>query len=304
MQFNLKDVKNLKVSINKIYDDSWTKKNITLSILRLDQIHPIVSGNKIFKLHYFLEEAANSNKKIVTFGGAYSNHLAAAAAACSTYHMESIGIVRGERPEVLSATLLYCLEQGMHLEFVSRNEYKEKNEEPFLRQLQIKFGDYVLIPEGGFSKQGAKGAEEIYNYFEREKYTHICCAVGTATTLAGLINGANVSQQILGFSVLKHHDFQKRIKYLTVNLPSKNYCFINEYHFGGYAKKTGELINFMNTFYEQFSIPLDFVYSAKMMYGTLDLIKKDFFAAGSKILCIHTGGLQGNCSLSPGVLKF
>jgi 1-aminocyclopropane-1-carboxylate deaminase len=303
MQLNLNGAKGFEVEVNKIYDDDWTKKGITLSILRLDQIHPIVSGNKIFKLHYFLQEAISSNRKIITFGGAYSNHLAATAAACSNYHIESFGIVRGERPAVLSTTLSYCLQQGMHLEFVSRNDYKEKSSESFLQALQIKFGDHVLIPEGGFSKQGARGAEEIYNYFDSEKYTHICCPVGTATTVAALINRATAKQQIVGFSALKRLDFHERIQCLTGNL-SKNYYFVNEYHFGGYAKMTGELINFMNTFYEQFLIPLDFVYTAKMMYGTFDLIKKVFFAAGSKILCIHTGGLQGNCSLSPGVLKF
>ena len=304
MQLKLPELKNLKVATTKIYDDAIIKKNITLSLLRLDQIHPVISGNKIFKLHYFLQEAIISNRKIITFGGAFSNHLAATAAACKNYNLQRIGIVRGEKPEILSGTLLYCLQQGMQLEFISRNSYSEKSQEKFLQSLQIKFGDHILIPEGGFSEEGVSGASKIHKCFDDENYTHICCPVGTATTLAGLISVANSMQQIIGFSALKHLDFEDRIKYLLGNTCQKNYCCINDYHFGGYAKRTKDLINFMNTFYERYSIPLDFVYTGKMMYGIFDLIEKNYFAANSKILCIHTGGLQGNSSLLPGVLKF
>ena len=299
MRVKLPDAKDLKVVITKIHDEAWMKNSITLSLLRLDQIHPVVSGNKIFKLQYFLQKAIITNKKIITFGGAFSNHLAATAAACKHYHLHCIGVVRGERPVILSDTLSYCVQQGMQLEFVSRSAYQEKFQEPFLQTLLIKFGDHILIPEGGFSKEGVKGAAEIYNYFADENYTHICCPVGTATTLGGLISAAHPSLQIIGFSALKHIDFEERIKYLLNDVPSKNYCLISDYHFGGYAKQTNDLINFMNTFYEHYSIPLDFVYTGKMMYGVFDLINKDYFAPHSKILCIHTGGLQGNCSLPP-----
>jgi len=304
MQLQLQDIKSLKIDTTKIYDDVPITKNITLSVLRLDQIHPIVSGNKIFKLHYFLQEAINSNKKIITFGGAFSNHLAAVASTCNHYHLECIGIVRGERSTTLSPALLYCFEQGMQLEFVSRNVYNEKVQESFLNALQIRFGDHILVPEGGFCREGAKGSAEIYPYFADEEYTHICCPVGTATTLAGLINIADSSQHVLGFSALKHLDFEERIKHLLGDIPLRNYSLISDYHFGGFAKKTDELINFMNAFYKNHSIPLDFVYTGKMMYGVFDLIAKNNFPINSKILCIHTGGVQGNCSLLPGVLNF
>ena len=298
------DIKNLKVGITKIYEDILIKKNITLSLLRLDQIHPIVSGNKIFKLHYFLQKAINLNKKIITFGGAFSNHLAATAAVCNQYYIQCIGIVRGEKPAALSGTLQYCLQQGMQLEFASRSDYNEKNQVPFLQTLQIKFGDHILVPEGGFSKEGVKDAANIYRHFINKNYTHICCPVGTATTLAALIDLAEPSQQLIGFSALKKFDFGERITYLLGNISSKNYCLNSNYHFGGYAKKTDELINFMNKFYENYSIPLDFVYTGKMMYGIFDLLSKNYFPPDSNILCIHTGGLQGNSSLLPGVLKF
>lgn len=280
------------------------KKNITVSVLRLDQIDPVVSGNKIFKLHYFLQGAIASNKKIITFGGAFSNHLAAVASACKLYGLQCIGIVRGERPAVLSGTLSYCLQQGMQLEFISRGSYDEKFQEPFLKRLQIKFGDHILIPEGGFSRQGVKGAAKIYCCFADKNYTHICCSAGTCTTIAGLISAARPPQQIMGFSALKNLDFEDRIKYLLDGASSKNYYFNSDYNFGAFAKRTEKLIDFMNTFYESHSIPLDVVYTGKLMFGVFDLINQNYFAPGSKILCIHTGGLQGNSSLPPGVLKF
>ena len=143
------------------------------------------------------------NKKIITFGGAYSNHLAATAAACKQYGLKCIGIVRGEKPPALSPTLLYCSQQGMHLEFISRNTYRQKEEKIFHENLRTKFGHHILIPEGGFSEEGVRGAAEIYKYINQKNYTHICCSVGTATTLAGLISAANPSQQIIGFSALK-----------------------------------------------------------------------------------------------------
>jgi 1-aminocyclopropane-1-carboxylate deaminase/D-cysteine desulfhydrase-like pyridoxal-dependent ACC family enzyme len=287
-----------------IYDDDLTRKNISLSVLRLDEIHPVVSGNKIFKLYYFLREAISTGKKIITLGGAYSNHLAATAAVCKSHNLQCIGIVRGEKAKKLSPTLLYCLQQGMQLEFISRDNYKKNRDELFPEELKMKFGNHVLIPEGGYSKEGANGAAKIYDFIADEKYTHICCSVGTGTTLAGLIRYAKSSQRLIGFSALKNYEFEEKIHYLTGNVAEGHYHIIDGYHFGGYAKKTVELINFMNSFYERHVIPLDFVYTAKMMYGVIDLINKNYFAEGSNMLCIHTGGLQGNCSLNPGILKF
>ena len=301
----LPDIKELHVEIDKIENDLTLEKNISLSVLRLDKIHPKVSGNKFFKLYYFLENAIAAQKDIITFGGAYSNHLAATASACKIFGIKCIGIVRGEATKKLSHTLQFCKEQGMQLEFISREDYWRKENEDFKKALTLEFGDHILIPEGGFSKEGSNGAALISNFYSIRSFTHICCAVGTATTLAGLISSSLPSQPVIGFSSIKNlNDFEKRIQFLLGNTTNKNYSLNNDYHFGGYAKKTDELISFMNAFYEAHQIPTDFIYTARMMFGVIDLIKKNYFAIGSKVLCIHTGGLQGNFSLPQATLNF
>ena len=303
--FELQDIKKLNVAIDKIENKYIREKNVSLSILRLDKIHPEISGNKFFKLYYFLKKAIDQQKKIITFGGSYSNHLAATASACKIFGINCIGIVRGEQPKNISHTLLFCQEQGMQLEFISREKYKTKDEIDLKTRLTNKFGEHILIPEGGFSEEGAKGAEIISSFYNAENFTHVCCAVGTTTTLGGLIRTSRPSQTILGFSAIKDlNDFEKRIQFLLENSIKKNYFLINNYHFGGYAKKPDELILFMNNFYNEFKIPTDFVYTAKMMFGIIDLIKRNYFSPGSKIICIHTGGLQGNFSLPDGALNF
>lgn len=301
----LSGLENFIINIEPLNNVLFDKHNISVSMLRLDTIHPVVSGNKIFKLYYFLEEAKKSiHKQIITFGGAYSNHLAATAYACKAAGLKCIGFVRGEKPKNLSHTLQFCLQNGMQLEFISRSSYKKINEEEFLKSLTKKYGNHTLIPEGGFSQKGANGAELICNYFNQKNFSHVCCAVGTATTLAGLITGCKNETEIIGFSVLKNlNDINARLKELKVDA-AKKYSFNGDYHFGGYAKKTNELITFINTFYNDNKIPLDFVYTGKMMFGVYDLINKNYFPSGSNILCLHTGGLQGNESLPEGTLNF
>jgi len=284
----------------------FTNKGISLSVLRLDQVHPVISGNKLFKLHYFLEDAiASSHKTVITFGGAYSNHLSATAYACKISGVKSIGIVRGEEAEKLSHTLLQCKADGMLLRFVSREEYSKKDTKNFHDLLTKEFGEHILIPEGGFHPMGAKGASLIMDHVPQDT-THICCGMGTATTSAGLMLKKKPSQYIIGISALKGiSDFEKNISTLTSNQADLSQLNIfHDYHFGGYAKRTPELISFMNNLYEQYNLPIDFVYTGKMMYAVIDQIKKDYFPLGSKILCIHTGGLQGNLSLPAGTLFF
>jgi 1-aminocyclopropane-1-carboxylate deaminase/D-cysteine desulfhydrase-like pyridoxal-dependent ACC family enzyme len=292
-------------SVIELKSSLYKDKHIRVSMLRLDEIHPIISGNKLFKLYYFLDEARNSShKKIITFGGAFSNHLAATAFACKEMNIKSVGIVRGEKPFRLSHTLLFCLDQGMELQFISRGDYKKINEKEFLEGLKKQLGECILIPEGGFSIKGKEGASLITQTFDSSGFTHICVAVGTATTFAGIIEGSSNQCDVTGFSVLKNmHDINKRLHSLEVN-SSKKYSFVADYHFGGYAKKTDELMSFMNSFYIENNIPLDFVYTAKMMFGVNDLVQKNYFPPGSNILCIHTGGLQGNQSLPEGTLIF
>ena len=291
-------------SILTLEDELFEKKEVEVSILRLDEVHPVISGNKLFKLIYFLEEAKKSaHKSIITFGGAYSNHLAATAFACEKMKINSVGIVRGEKPKQLSHTLQFCIEHKMQLEFVSRALYKNIDEQ-LLHELKNKHGDAILVPEGGFSKIGKTGASLIYDYFSDKNFTHIALPVGTATTFAGIAGASKRDLKIIGFGVLKNmSDIAERFKKLQVDR-SKIFLFINDYHFGGYAKRNVELFSFMNQFFEKHSIPLDFVYTGKMMFGIYDCINKNYFPPGSKILCIHTGGLQGNQSLTEGDLIY
>ncbi len=287
-----------------LQDELFQKNGLQVSMLRLDEINPVVSGNKLFKLVCFLKEAKESfHKKIITFGGAYSNHLAATAFACEQMNIRSIGVVRGEKPKSLSHTLQFCLKHGMQLEFVSRSLYKNIDAE-FLQHLKNKYGEHILIPEGGFSVKGKQGASMINNYFADKNFTHVCLPVGTATTFGGIVDANKTGTEIIGFGVLKNmHDIAERFQELKVDNRNK-YSFIGDYHFGGYAKRTTELIPFMNDFYSKHFIPLDFVYTAKMMFGLYELVSKNFFPPNAKILSIHTGGLQGNKSLKNGELIF
>ena len=279
------------------------QKEIQIQVLRLDKIHPVISGNKIFKLQYFLNDV--DNKKVVTFGGAYSNHLVAAAYSCKEKNIDCIGIVRSEQPKMLSHTLQHCIDYGMQLSFISRDEYDKKETAAFIEHLKKQYGDCIIIPEGGFGIKGAKGAAAIMDYVD-DDVTHICCAVGTATTVAGLLMNIKPHQKIIAFPVLKGmDDIKQRIEFLTAGKFKQQQLHIeSNYHFGGYAKKTDDLISFMNDLYQQYQLPTDFVYTGKMMYGVLDMIEKDFFSPGSKICCVHTGGLQGNLSLPKNTLTF
>lgn len=306
-------------NIEELHDDLFLQKQVSLSVLRLDKIHPLVSGNKIFKLHYFLEKALQSNpptrpcppglvggKTILTFGGPYSNHLAATAFTCRSLQLKSIGIVRGERPGHLSPTLQQCMEDGMFLKFIPGQEYDKKENPAFLNDLIAEFGECIIVPEGGYHPDGAKGAALIFDLIKDKNYTHVCMAMGTATTLAGILMAASPQQCVMGIPVLRGiTDTEQRIKYLTGKKGEfMNLQILNDYHFGGYAKKTDQLISFMNHCWLQYQLPLDFVYTAKMLYGVIDCIKKDKFKKDSKIICLHTGGLQGNKSLSLNTLLF
>lgn len=290
---------------DKLESDFFRQSGVTLTIARLDKIHPEVSGNKLFKLHYFLEECRRSaHKSILTFGGAYSNHLAATAFICNQFNMKSIGIVRGEAAKNLSPTLKKCRELGMHLIFTSRTTYGDMCAGDTDRIAEI-YGPCTVIPEGGYSPMGAMGASLISDLIENENATHICTATGTATTLAGLLMKRKIGQEIISIPAIKNmQDIFKRIEYLYPKNESGGIEIFSDYHFGGYAKYTDELLGFMNSFYAEHGIPTDFIYTGKMMYGVIDQIKKGYFKKGSRILCLHTGGLQGNNSLPPGKLIF
>lgn len=268
-------------------------KGVELYIKREDNLHPFVSGNKFRKLKYNLLEAKKVGfKALLTFGGAYSNHIAAVAFAGKENGLKTIGIIRGQ--ELINkvddnATLSFAKQQGMQFKFVSREIYRDKNSASFLNDLKQEFGDFYLIPEGGTNDLAIKGCEEILNNKD-SSFDYICTAVGTGGTISGLINCSKPSQQVLGFPALKGDFLQQDIsKFVT----KTNWELITKYHFGGYAKINEELISFINDFKMKYDIPLDPIYTGKMMFGIFDLIEKGFFPKESKILAIHTGGLQG-----------
>ncbi|MCU0402714.1 MAG: pyridoxal-phosphate dependent enzyme [Algoriphagus sp.] len=266
-------------------------------MLRLDQVHSSVSGNKFFKLKYNLEEAKNQgNSTILTFGGAFSNHIHATASAANQLGLKSIGVIRGEEIDQTNPTLAHARDQGMHLHFISREEYRKKNSEEFIIKLKDTFGDFYLIPEGGTNPLAIIGTSEILTQ-QHQEYTHICTSIGTGGTFAGLALGLKPKQILMGFSSLKGEFIREEVQQILSKnvIQSVGKLDINtNNHFGGYAKWTPELIDFIGWFWKEFRIPLDPIYTGKMVAGFFDLVQKDQFAQGSKILLIHTGGLQGN----------
>ncbi|MEN9655396.1 MAG: 1-aminocyclopropane-carboxylate deaminase [Bacteroidota bacterium] len=268
-------------------------KGISLVIKREDLIHPFVSGNKFRKLKYNLLQAkAENHTTLLTFGGAYSNHIAAVAYAGKENGFQTIGIIRGDElaDKIASnPTLKFAQECGMQFEFVSREAYRLKTEAAFLEQLEEQYGSFYLVPEGGTNAFAIKGCEEILTN-EDTVFDYIGCAIGTGGTISGIINSALSHQKVLGFPALKGEFLQDEIRNFVHN---DNWELITDYHFGGYAKVNDELIAFINWFFEQTQIPLDPVYTGKMVFGIFDLITKNYFPENSKILLIHTGGLQG-----------
>lgn len=278
--------KNQKIKLN-------FNPQIELSIKREDQINPFVSGNKFRKLKYNLLLALKQNKNtLLTFGGAFSNHIAAVAAAGKEIGIQTIGIIRGEElydQIKTNPTLSFAESCGMTFKFISREIYKDKTNPNFILQLHNEFGGFYLIPEGGTNDLAIKGCKEILTKADT-KFDYICCAVGTGGTVSGLINASKPNQKVLGFSSLKGDFLNKDIsKFAT----SKNWELITDYHFGGYGKINDSLITFINRFKTETHIPLDPIYTGKMMFGIFDLIEKGYFNPNSKILAIHTGGLQG-----------
>lgn len=269
------------------------KNGITVAIRREDLIHPFISGNKYRKLKYNLLQAKAENQMtLLTFGGAFSNHIAAVAFAGKEHNFKTIGIIRGDelRDKIQeNPTLKFAQENGMQFDFVSRSDYSNKETPEFIAQLKHKFGSFYMIPEGGTNDLAIKGCEEILTP-EDSQFDYICCAVGTGGTISGLINASLPHQKVLGFPALKGDFLIEEIRKFAQN---QNWKLSTEYHFGGYGKIDLELINFINNFNESNNVPLDPVYTSKMAFGVLDLIAKNYFPSNSKILLIHTGGFQG-----------
>lgn len=283
------------IKSQKISHPLFLEKEIQLSIKRIDLIHPYISGNKFYKLKYNILEALKQNTNtILTFGGAYSNHISATAFAAQQKGFKSIGIIRGEETFPLNNTLTFSKECGMELHYISRKEYRKKHTDSFIKSLQKKLGRFYQIPEGGTNKFAIQGTSEILEVKDTQNY--ICSAIGTGGTISGIINSSSDNQKVLGFPAIKgYENLEKDIKKWS---NKQNWKLITDYHFGGYAKISEELIQFVKDFYHTHNIPLDAVYTGKMLFGIIDLIKKDFFPKGSSVLAIHTGGLQGNQGLN------
>lgn len=270
-----------------------------IDMLRLDVIHPIVSGNKWYKLQHYLKDAVEKEADtILTFGGAYSNHLVATAAAARQHGFKSIGIVRGLHGEAdLSKTLQDCKALGMQLHFIERAEYSKKYDADYQQSLQVQFPQAYIINEGGAGELGVAGSKTIANYIP-SRYTHVCLSVGTGTTLAGIRLGLPEYIQVHGYVPMKGGSYvRETIDAYLPNTLQKSYTLHDDWHLGGFGKYTEEQIAFMNSFYEANNIPLDMVYTAKMMMGISAQLKAGYFLQDAQILCIHTGGLQGNSSI-------
>lgn len=274
---------------------------------REDLVHPQIQGNKYRKLKYNLAFAkANHHKTLLTFGGAYSNHIAATAIAGKLENLATVGVIRGEelgenleQTLAQNPTLALAAASGMQLEFVSRKRYREKHSEAFIQTLRFKYPNAYILPEGGTNDLAIKGCKEILGTAGLS-YDYVCCPVGTGGTISGIIQSSHATQTIVGFPALKGDFLTDEIKKWTAK---KNWKLLTEYHFGGYAKINTELIAFINAFNRSHHVLLDPVYTSKMMYGILDRIEKGYFPAKSRILAIHTGGLQGIPAMNKKLLK-
>ncbi|MEQ1105129.1 1-aminocyclopropane-1-carboxylate deaminase/D-cysteine desulfhydrase [Acinetobacter ursingii] len=279
------------------YQTLMDQPDIHLDLKRLDLIHPHISGNKFYKLKYNLQHAKQLGlDTLITFGGAFSNHIAATAYAAHYFGFRSIGIIRGEElaDQRLNHTLSTASQFGMQLEFINRQDYRNKDQPDFLAELQSRFPNAYIIPEGGTNSLAIQGCKEILSEQDRQNYDVICCAVGTGGTITGLIESSHFNQNILGFSALKGDFLTSDVAHLTAK---KNWKIIDEYCCGGYAKTSAQLIEFIQLFEKQYQIPLEPIYTGKMLFGIFDLIEKAYFPPHTRILAIHSGGLQGRQNL-------
>jgi 1-aminocyclopropane-1-carboxylate deaminase len=302
--------KNIPITYQSINHRLCAEHNISLDVKRLDMLHPLVNGNKWFKLKYNLERTlASDHRTLVTFGGAWSNHIHATAAAGALSGVRTIGIIRGEEPKQLSTTLQFAKEQGLELHFVSRLDYEERNTEEFKAWLHDRYGSFHLVPEGGSNYYGVNGCMEILSDSDMQNYTHIACACGTGATLAGMLISAKSNLAFIGFSALKGGDFLhdevvKHIEYFLMDRTlaeeyRSQFTIETDYHFGGYGKWNDQLVSFIQRIEHEHQLPLDQVYTGKALFGLLQRIEKGLLPAGSKILFIHSGGLQGRLGCAP-----
>ncbi|MBD2414893.1 1-aminocyclopropane-1-carboxylate deaminase [Nostoc calcicola FACHB-389] len=304
--------------VQQINSKIASEAGVNLSVLRLDVMHPWVNGNKWFKLKYNLLEAKQKNfTRLLTFGGAYSNHIYATAAVGNLLGFHTIGLIRGEEKLPLNPTLSFAVQQGMELVYLSRQMYRQRNTTALDEYLRQRFGEVFIIPEGGNNLNGVRGCTEIISEAMPTAdyaFDYICLACGTATTLAGIALSLHQGQKAIAFPVLKNGAFLGEeienllTNYLASGLPSPytspaSWELMCDYHFGGYAKVNQQLLRFSQEFSSAHGVPLDYVYTAKMFYGVMDLLQQGFFGKGKSLLLVHTGGLQGNVGMEERLQK-
>ena len=288
--------------IDRLEEQLFRDKNILVDVLREDLNHSVIQGNKLRKLTYNLKNAKKKgNKTLLTFGGAYSNHILAVAQAGKEYGFKTIGIIRGEENLPLNFTLKTATELGMQLHYIDRTTYKIKHTQDFKDYLRNIYGAFYLIPEGGTNYYAVNGCMEIIK--DSSLYDYVCCPIGTGGTISGITIANKNQSKVIGFPALKNGDFLKDEVHSQINsvtqdeeltdILMESFSLQTDYHFGGYAKINEELINFVREFNSIHGFKWDLIYNGKMAFGVFDLIKKNHFPKGSKILLVHTGGLQG-----------
>lgn len=292
-----------RVPVQRAELQIFADAGIELLMRRDDMVDPELSGNKFYKLFFNLRAAREQGfTRLLSFGGAYSNHLHALAAAGKRYGFGTIGVVRGERPTQLSPTLSDAEAWGMRLVFVSRSHYQNKSEPELIADLRVRLGDFYLIPEGGANRDGARGMQLLGQALEQQlkgDYTAVCIACGTGTSLAGLAAGVDVAKPAIGLSVLKGAgnlgvDIAAMYRQLRASNAAANWRLISGFHAGGYGKKhPGYLSQFWQEFERKTGVPLDPVYTVKMLWGVVSLVQQGYWPRGSRIVAIHSGGLQG-----------
>ncbi len=286
--------------VQELFSPLCLEKKVRLFLQRDDLLHPEVSGNKFRKLKYNIKHALESRyDTILTFGGAYSNHIAATAAAARLSNLKSIGIIRGEEHQPLNVTLQTAVNNGMELHYISRSDYKLKEQPIFLDRIKKQFGEVFIIPEGGTNELAIKGIAEMKGDWQQD-YDFIAVPFGSGGTSAGIYSVLGEKQKLLIFSALKGDLVSEEFTSILIQntiVDSGSWMMINQYHFGGYAKVKPELVDFVNAFKNTHQIQLDLIYNGKMLFGLYDLIEKDYFPRETSLLAVHTGGVQGNIGL-------
>jgi 1-aminocyclopropane-1-carboxylate deaminase len=282
--------------LHEIHDDILERSHIRILIKRDDLIHPAIPGNKWRKLIYNLQAARDAgHDTLLTFGGAYSNHIYAVASAGRIFGFQTIGVIRGEEHLPLNPVLGHAVTCGMTLRYLDRASYRRKYDQDIIASLAAQFGDFYLVPEGGTNCLAVRGCAEAVAEIE-EPFDYLCCPMGTGGTLTGLVAGLAGRARALGFSALKGGSFlADDVRELLTRCeypPYDNWAVVTDYHFGGFARQTEELTRFIDDFRERHQIALDFVYTGKMMFGILDLVAGGHFPTGSTIVAVHTGGVD------------